>query len=1181
MKRITSCLSFLIFCITAFSQHQNNNSLLWRITGNGLSRPSYLFGTMHVYDKEAFNFKDSLYLFLEQAEGFALEFNPDSANMVVEAYMNGSIKTPEEEKPKFDISSADLKLMQKKITGQKAGYFKENQKGMVDYFLSRLLASDKKQKDAMNTFMDAFLYEIAKQYQKKMYGLEMLESQITAINSLSKGVKIKKFVNLLDKWEPEQGSPITDLYFRENIDSINLFFTDYFTEETLNDFLYTRNKAMATKMDSLMHLQTMFTAIGAGHLAGDKGVISLLKQKGYTVEPVFSSQRISASEYKMKKVDQPAYVVRNEELGVEYELPGKPNTQDGEAGKSIVYYYDLGRGLLYMTICGRLSARDSKSKPEETAAHEIDDLVAKVDGKVLSRKIVAAQGLKGLEILCLVKDNSYYRLYELVSKNMFYIFSLTAQRKDNLYSEGAEKYIASFKLVPIPSTQWMSYEFPEDGFKISIPGKPRIEPVKLTAGSNVSMNSYSYFDANSGVNYTITSGKTNAYNEYLGNETFFEGYLDRIRSGLARSEPSISDTTVNGFPGKKFSRPSETNAWKGFVIKRDHTSYFVVAEFEPGVGDDQAEKFLQSFSLIDYRKADWQLQNSPASDFICWTPSEVYQKKRDNPGVYLKSATKEYYAYDPYSAITYFINAEPLNEYLWAANEDSIYNYCKNKAMGWNDSLISYLPVRNGSITGRELVYTNKYDKTTKRQRLLVSGSTMYSLYIILPGAFAGDDNVNLFFKDFKITKETRPDELLNNTPARLFADLTSTDSAVFQKAYDALNEVKFGQSQLILLLKKSLLEYPRYENTYEDVNDKLLSIAKDLFQNAEPSVKNEVIQIIGNVYPKPGKVIEKIRFPLLEIIAKDKTQEGYELIKTLLAQKIPTRGNDFQLFHQLGDSLGLAKILYPQLLQYISDTTMGMPVAALTKKMIDSGIMSADIMQAEKTAILKLGRHQLKSVLKARSDDYSNDYRITYLLSLMGMMKQEEVNALISEFLKAKSISIKKDAALALLKNNKTVGAGVLKQIAGDKYERANFYEELKRMNKESLFPADFRTQQKLAESYIYQSMSEEDDDQDLSTVEFIYIKKIEYDYKGERKRFYFFRVNFPQAEDTREMESEETGSHSYLAIAGPFELDPNQVSLKAEKNITGVYYDKDFSGMLMDDYFKKFMDERLKWQP
>jgi hypothetical protein len=116
------------------------------------------------------------------------------------------------------------------------------------------------------------------------------------------------------------------------------------------------------------------------------------------------------------------------------------------------------------------------------------------------------------------------------------------------------------------------------------------------------------------------------------------------------------------------------------------------------------------------------------------------------------------------------------------------------------------------------------------------------------------------------------------------------------------------------------------------------------------------------------------------------------------------------------------------------------MPVAALTRQMLDSGMISMDVVQAAKNDILKLARRQLKYVLKADMYDGSYDYRVTELISLLAMMKQKETDELVMEFLKAKVVSIKKEAALALIKNNKPVGPFTLKQIASDKYERANF---------------------------------------------------------------------------------------------------------------------------------------------
>src|SRR5215831_18422914 len=196
MKIIAAVLLIFstFFHLQTFSQSQSNNSLLWRISGNGLSKPSYLFGTMHVYDKKAFNFKDSLYIFLQQAEGFALEFNPDSANAIMDAYFNGSLKTSDKPSSKFyppKFDTAHMQTISKKSRGKKT-FVSDEKKDMVDEFVTRLVADDKKQENSMNTFMDAYLYKMAKQGEKKMFGLEEMSAQIGALHSLQKGVKFKK-----------------------------------------------------------------------------------------------------------------------------------------------------------------------------------------------------------------------------------------------------------------------------------------------------------------------------------------------------------------------------------------------------------------------------------------------------------------------------------------------------------------------------------------------------------------------------------------------------------------------------------------------------------------------------------------------------------------------------------------------------------------------------------------------------------------------------------------------------------------------------------------------------------------------------------------------------------------------------------------------------------------------------
>jgi hypothetical protein len=83
MRRL-SC-GFVLVLVFFVSHAQINKSkarkypsLLWEITGNGLHKPSYLFGTMHVSSKMVFNLSDSFYLAIRNADVVALETNPES-----------------------------------------------------------------------------------------------------------------------------------------------------------------------------------------------------------------------------------------------------------------------------------------------------------------------------------------------------------------------------------------------------------------------------------------------------------------------------------------------------------------------------------------------------------------------------------------------------------------------------------------------------------------------------------------------------------------------------------------------------------------------------------------------------------------------------------------------------------------------------------------------------------------------------------------------------------------------------------------------------------------------------------------------------------------------------------------------------------------------------------------------
>jgi uncharacterized protein YbaP (TraB family) len=74
----------------------------------------------------------------------------------------------------------------------------------------------------------------------------------------------------------------------DQLDSINKLNSqsDAFDEK----FLYRRNEIQANSIDSILKNSSLFVGVGAAHLPGNRGVIELLRRKGYKLDPYLWAQ---------------------------------------------------------------------------------------------------------------------------------------------------------------------------------------------------------------------------------------------------------------------------------------------------------------------------------------------------------------------------------------------------------------------------------------------------------------------------------------------------------------------------------------------------------------------------------------------------------------------------------------------------------------------------------------------------------------------------------------------------------------------------------------------------------------------------------------------------------------------------------------------------------------------------
>ncbi len=321
-------------------------SLLWKISGKGLNRPSYIYGTMHVADPRLFVLGDSLLQAISSSEGFANELDlnqitPMITEMVQDELTNAVSVKKILSKKKFDQYAPALS----KKFGKPAGDITT-----MDILKEKNKWIDESMKGKkMQTFLDAYLTDLANRQGKWIGGIEDFSDQSGLINSIVDESDIQQLALGEGSNESASLEKMTALYLDGDIDGfqslINGMDSNY-----RDQLLIKRNHKMAYRMDSLAKVRSTVFAVGAAHLPGAEGLIRLLRSRGFSVEPVFSSMKIKPEDYIVKEVTRPWMEVMDPDGRYKVMMPGNPGIIRLYGLLTMQMYYNIFNGTLYMTF---------------------------------------------------------------------------------------------------------------------------------------------------------------------------------------------------------------------------------------------------------------------------------------------------------------------------------------------------------------------------------------------------------------------------------------------------------------------------------------------------------------------------------------------------------------------------------------------------------------------------------------------------------------------------------------------------------------------------------------------------------------------------------------------------------------------------------------------------------------
>jgi hypothetical protein len=129
-------------------------------------------------------------------------------------------------------------------------------------------------------------------------GLETIKEQLDIFDKIplkKQAIMLHESMKQASK-EGEEGAgginKLLDLYAKEALDELYAISGSYTEDPEIEAiFLSKRNDLMANRMVPLMQKQALFVAVGAAHLPGPKGIIALLKEKGYTLTPIWLGKK--------------------------------------------------------------------------------------------------------------------------------------------------------------------------------------------------------------------------------------------------------------------------------------------------------------------------------------------------------------------------------------------------------------------------------------------------------------------------------------------------------------------------------------------------------------------------------------------------------------------------------------------------------------------------------------------------------------------------------------------------------------------------------------------------------------------------------------------------------------------------------------------------------------------------
>lgn len=1095
-------LLLVILCSASASGQSTapRHALLWEISAPGLNQRSYLYGTFHVRDKRAFHFTDSTLLAIENCDYFALELDPDSLIGLLMNQYTGS-----GDKENLPVGKAEIRLSE---------YWDE-------WSVERLREQemDEKEQQDYPTFVDLYLYEIARFNGKKTAGIEKMEAQARLMNTISQGHSSYPAGRLF--------ADMIGAYEKGDIEALGriMSYSDEFTREKV---LKERNYNMADSIAKLVLTRRCFIAVGSGHLPGKEGVIELLRKKGYTLRPVTATWNGYLDKYENFRPDVhwEEYALHRGTLHVK--LPHKPLETDMLGVIDFSFSMDYFRETYYMsffTPYGDELDEDARQKLLKDAS---DGIGLRLQNLGAEQSGVTADGFPWRELHYDEDYGTYWVKLVATDYGLTVLMTGTTRSWTDEDFELATTYLESSTFHAPQQKGDQEFNDVRGGFSFTLPA---FTPRKVLR-ERMEDSYDEYLQTTMYTSVDIANQRTIVVGYYDYPIQFIESQREQIlynlsyyvqESYLSPRGIQIDTIEMQGFPGLEISgyAPGEGIYTRVRYYLRGNRPYFVIISTakKSMLRDENVERFLESLRFDSYTPYTWENHADTLLGFSLQVPSALEPLAEDKVplDLYLRpfvDSTLGWRSADTVSLYTYYLFRSRLSPYAYIENPDSFLLHHINTYRTPGDTLLSSLFYSSGHMRSGEFVVQRPGDPLLSYYHIGLNGDVLLEQYVEAEDDAYMQQMTHRYFNSLQCSAPN-PVTLTEPKAGMLLEDYFSSDSLRQLRASQILYHYPFTDNDFDIL--RSYLTAPHPEDTSLRSVSNLLG----LLHNFSDSL---ALPFIQDIYEQDAFV--SLRMDILDALAERHSVSGMKQLGQCLLRHIPGPAvfPGLSLYLLPGDTL--SRHLIPYLEQLPADTQiLHFPVLAILAGALDSQWVKP----AERAPLSKW-----LPLCQALSET-NPDQRVgmlwmnyQYMPSILAAEGSRDAIRILQKMAFGKPAYENLKALIMLLRIGQKVSNSQIKKYAASTFLRLELYRQLQQENLLERMPANYRSVEMLAASLLSEQLGYEDAEPD--NVEFL--RTFTYTEPGKEGHYLMYRFSWNPWEKGAKKEW-------YIGMIGPMPMD------------------------------------------